>query len=72
MLSQLPDEATITSSVATRHYGVSAMTEWEESRDRGQEKDWSETDGKYKVAKVSHFPHSINSVLASLTARNRR
>lgn len=53
VLSQLPDEATITSSVATRHYGVSAMSEYEDIRDRGQEKVWSEADGKYKVSKVS-------------------
>ncbi|MCJ1301655.1 hypothetical protein MMC08_004456, partial [Hypocenomyce scalaris] len=55
VLSQLPDEATITSSVATRHYGVSANNDWEEIRDRGQEKVWLESHGKFKVAKMTWY-----------------
>lgn len=52
VLSQLPQEASIVSTQATRYYWVSAMKICTNS-DSGQEKQWDASYGRYRVWKVS-------------------
>ncbi|KAL8667386.1 MAG: hypothetical protein Q9202_000602 [Teloschistes flavicans] len=51
VLSQLPQEAAITSTVATKHFGVSANAPYDEREDRGQPTTTSKYTGKQKVSK---------------------
>lgn len=53
VLSQLPQEALIVSNQATRHYGVSALSIYEEKIDEGQPKIWDSSIGKFRVSRVS-------------------
>lgn len=52
VLSQLPQEAAITSTVATKHYGVSASAVYSEAEDSGQPTSIHRFDGKRRVQKV--------------------
>ena len=54
VLSQLPQEASIVSNQATRHYGVEARSLFDEQRDKGQQKFWDATAGVHRVDKVSN------------------
>ncbi|MCJ1283392.1 hypothetical protein MMC26_002720 [Xylographa opegraphella] len=55
VLSQLPQEASITSSVATRHYGVSAMSTYNEAEDSGQIKKKDTYTGVDRVSKMTWY-----------------
>ncbi|KAL8865909.1 MAG: hypothetical protein Q9198_009115 [Flavoplaca austrocitrina] len=52
VLSQLPQEAAITSTVATKHYGVSANAAYDRREDAGQEVIIDKYTGKKQVSKV--------------------
>lgn len=52
VLSQLPQEAAITSTVATKHLGVAANAPYDEREDRGQPTTTNKYTGKQKVSKV--------------------
>ena len=54
MLSMLPREAAITSTVATKHYGVAANCTYDETEDAGQPTSVNKYTGKTRVSKVSH------------------
>ena len=60
VLSQLPQEAAITSTVATKHYGVSANAAYDKREDAGQEVIIDKYTGKKKVSKVRLFCNSPN------------
>ena len=51
VLSQLPNEALVTSIVATRHYGVRARYQYADE-DIGQETWFDEFHGNYRVSRV--------------------
>jgi hypothetical protein len=53
VLSQLPEEAVITSTVAPRHYGVSANEDYNQYEDAGQRPSYDASLGKSRVKKVS-------------------
>jgi len=55
VLSQLPKEAMITSSVATRHYGVAASSLYNSYEDKGQTILLDQQTGKEKVMKMTWF-----------------
>lgn len=57
VLSQLPQEAAITSTVATKHYGVSASAVYNESEDSGQPTTIHRFDGKRRVHKMTWYIH---------------
>ena len=52
MLSQLPHEAIVTSTVAPRHYGVVAFAIFDEVEDAGEAKTRDDSTGKWLVKKV--------------------
>ena len=51
----MPHEAVITSTVATRHYGVTANAIYRESEDAGQEKIRDKYEGIYRVRKMTWY-----------------
>lgn len=51
-MSQLPEEAAITSTVSTKHYGVSANATYDEKEDAGQPTTIHKYNGKTRVEKV--------------------
>src|ERR1700722_16058986 len=55
VLSQLPTEAVVTSTIAARHYGVMCRSPYNELEDAGQERIYDASLGKYKVQKVSRL-----------------
>lgn len=55
ILSQLPSEAVITSTVAVRHYGVEAHSVYKESEDAGQPKFWNKYYGQYRCSKMTWY-----------------
>ncbi|MCJ1377667.1 hypothetical protein MMC17_000763 [Xylographa soralifera] len=55
VLSQLPQEASITSSVATRHYGVAALSSYNEAEDSGQPKKRDDNTGIDRVLKMTWY-----------------
>jgi hypothetical protein len=55
ILSQLPSEAVITSTVAVRHYGVEAHSTYKESEDAGQPKFWDKYYGQYRCSKMTWY-----------------
>lgn len=59
VLSQLPREAIVVSNQATRHYGVDALDQWEDERDKGQTKHLDASTGVNRVQKVFHLPNSF-------------
>ena len=54
VLSQLPNEALVTSVVATRHYGVRATSQYVDE-DVGQETWFDESRGHYRVTRVKIY-----------------
>ena len=54
-MSQLPQEAVIVSSIAEKHYGVSARSLYDEDEDSGQQTVWDEYDLAYKVVKMTWY-----------------
>lgn len=52
VLSCLPSEAAVTSSIATRHYGTAISSRYSSVEDLGEEKTWDECDGMYRCQKV--------------------
>lgn len=60
VLSKAPREATITSTVATRHYGVAARSPWEEE-DEGQTKIWDSYKEIYRVRKMTWYINTVRS-----------
>lgn len=61
VLSKAPHEANITSTVATRHYGVTAgaRTPWQEE-DEGQPKIWDSYEERYRVLKMTWFINTVS------------
>lgn len=59
MLSQLPREVIITSTVAGRHYGVSASYVYDEMEDGGQEKIWDQFEEVHRVMKMAWYIHMV-------------
>ncbi|KAI4202012.1 MAG: hypothetical protein LQ350_002917 [Teloschistes chrysophthalmus] len=57
VLSQLPQEAAITSTVATKHLGVAANAPYDEREDRGQPTTTNKYTGKQKVSKMTWYIH---------------
>ncbi|KAL8693889.1 MAG: hypothetical protein Q9218_001354 [Villophora microphyllina] len=57
VLSQLPQEAAITSTVATKHFGVSANAPYDEREDRGEPTTTNKYTGKQKVSKMTWYIH---------------
>ncbi|KAH0566440.1 hypothetical protein GP486_000152 [Trichoglossum hirsutum] len=55
VLSQMPQEAVITSVVAPRHYGVTANNIYRESEDAGQPKIWDKYECIHRVSKMTWF-----------------
>ncbi|KAL8887793.1 MAG: hypothetical protein Q9215_004678 [Flavoplaca cf. flavocitrina] len=55
VLSQLPQEAAITSTVATKHYGVSANAAYDRREDAGQEVIIDKYTGKKQVSKMTWY-----------------
>lgn len=53
VLSQLPHEAVVTSTIAPRNYGVAAMDIFDEVRDKDQARTRDETTGRWRVKRVS-------------------
>lgn len=53
VLSQLPEEAAITSTVSTKHYGVSANSTYDEKEDAGQPTTVHKYNGKRRVKRAS-------------------
>ena len=61
-MSQLPEEAVITSSIATKHYGVSCYNFYEENEDAGEKKIWNKYEHINQVSKMTWY---INIVYLS-------
>ncbi|KAL8671694.1 MAG: hypothetical protein Q9168_003816 [Polycauliona sp. 1 TL-2023] len=55
VLSQLPEEAAITSTVATKHYGVSANHHYDEIEDSGQPTKTNRYSGAIRVEKMTWY-----------------
>ncbi|KAL8946545.1 MAG: hypothetical protein Q9222_007072 [Ikaeria aurantiellina] len=55
VLSQLPQEAAITSTVATKHYGVSARAPYDPIVDAGQPTTLNKYTGKTRVEKMTWY-----------------
>jgi hypothetical protein len=57
VLSQLPSEltATIISTVAVRHYGVEALSAYNEIEDAGQPKIWSKYHGQNRCMRMTWY-----------------
>jgi hypothetical protein len=53
VLSRLPQEASVISSQAPRHYGVSAMEIYDEAIDKGQPKVFDLSDGQNRAKRVT-------------------
>ena len=77
-MSQLPQEASITSLSSVRHYGVSANSYYKESEDLGQEKIWDRWEMRWRVSKMTWYiskvcylklAHCVLSNSASTTGR---
>ena len=66
VLSQLPKEAVITSTVATQHYGVSALAAYDEAEDAGQPICKDRFTGRDRVSKARSPPMSPLPVPAPL------
>lgn len=67
-LSQLPQEAQIVSNQATRHYGVSAHSLFDEVMDRGQMKWWEKEHGEYHCMKMyDTFPRPSIYIFPQIT-----
>lgn len=64
VLSQAPQEAVITSTVATRHYEVSALTVWQDD-DEGQVKRWDEYKERYDVKKRTWYIYTVRQLLTT-------
>ena len=63
VMSQLPQEAAITSTSAPRHYGVRANTHYKESEDYGREKIWDHWEDLWRVAKMTWYINKVNEQL---------
>ncbi|TVY34329.1 Heat shock 70 kDa protein 12B [Lachnellula subtilissima] len=57
VLSQLPEEASIVSSQATRHYGVSARHVFDPRTDQGQPQHYDPVTGKTRVLTMTWYIH---------------
>jgi hypothetical protein len=57
----LPQEATITATVATRHYGISVM-EVAMLEDKGQPKVWDSYKQKDKVCKMKWYIYQVRAI----------
>ncbi|KAL9027295.1 MAG: hypothetical protein Q9196_004162 [Gyalolechia fulgens] len=55
VLSVLPQEAAITSTVATKHYGVAANAPYDKNEDAGQPSITNRYTGKEKVSKMTWY-----------------
>lgn len=54
-MSQLPSEASVVASIAPKHYGVSARSQYDEEIDAGQEKKWSPEDEIWRVSRMTWY-----------------
>jgi len=54
-LSKLPSQVTVVSSVAERHYGVSASSPFDEREDAGRPKTWDAYENIYRTTKMTWF-----------------
>jgi len=52
ILSELPQEAAVVSSIAQRNYGIKARSDYIAHEDRGQPKQWDAYLGKHRVTKM--------------------
>lgn len=52
---QLPSQASVVASVASKHYGVSAHTSYDQKIDEGQDKWWSEEYEKWQVDRMTWY-----------------
>jgi hypothetical protein len=65
-MSQLPEEAVITSSVATKHYGVSANGVYNEDEDAGQKKVWDIYESIFRVSKMTYYIYVVRRTFTHL------
>ncbi|KAF2103534.1 hypothetical protein NA57DRAFT_53054 [Rhizodiscina lignyota] len=67
VLSKLPQEALVVSSVAERHYGVSAGAEWDYYRDKGRENEkfWDKYEEVYRIRTLAWYIHKHDDLKRS-------
>ncbi|KFA66207.1 hypothetical protein S40285_05120 [Stachybotrys chlorohalonatus IBT 40285] len=61
-LSKLPQQAKVVSTSATKHYGVEALSHYDESEDQGMPKHADVHDGSIKVQKVRLNPIAVGPI----------
>ncbi|KAF2654972.1 actin-like ATPase domain-containing protein [Lophiostoma macrostomum CBS 122681] len=54
-LSKLPEQVTVVSSVAERHYGVMSRSVYREDQDAGRQKHYDSHEGVYRVDRMTWF-----------------
>lgn len=72
VLSQLPQEASIVSTVATRHYGVSASSNYNEIEDAGQPRRYDRYEGCDRVTKMTWYIERVSSTIRNLPSNLKR
>lgn len=55
VMSQLPSEASVVTSIAPKHYGVAARSLYIEEEDAGQEKSWDIEYEQWRVKKMTWY-----------------
>jgi hypothetical protein len=55
----MPHEAAVTSTKATKHYGVSANAVYNEAEDAGQPKLWDPYESCYRVRKITWYIYYV-------------
>lgn len=66
MLSKLPQEAVVISSVAEAHYGVTASVPWDFKRDAGKESHrfWDEWEEIHRISRMTWYIHQVSPTLS--------
>ncbi|EXJ81389.1 hypothetical protein A1O3_07680 [Capronia epimyces CBS 606.96] len=55
VMFHLPSEAEVVSSIARKHYGISARAPYDPSEDEGQSKIWDDHEERYRVQKLTWY-----------------
>jgi hypothetical protein len=58
-LSKLPEQVTVVSSVAERHYGVMSRSVYREDQDAGRQKHYDSHEGVYRVDRMTWFINKV-------------
>jgi hypothetical protein len=48
--------------VAEKHYGVSVWSSWDETRDKGQQKDWDNLEGIHRATTMTWFIKKVRDL----------